>query len=67
MTTPDATFLGVALEARDGVEVPGGTYSGSRSSLEPMIMRADRVKDFYRPHAYIRSCLGAIVDSTSKG
>ena len=31
VTTPDATFLGVALApraARDGVEVPGGTYSG---------------------------------------
>ena len=39
VTTPDATFLGVALGARaalDGVEVPGGTYSGSRSSSEPM-------------------------------
>ena len=35
VTTPDATFLGVALAtsaARDWVEVPGGTYSGSRSS-----------------------------------
>ena len=32
VTMPDATFLGVALAARaarDGVEVPGGTYSGS--------------------------------------
>ena len=31
MTTLDATFLGVALAAcaaQDGVEVPGGTYSG---------------------------------------
>ena len=39
VTTPDATFLGVALAARashDRVEVPGGTYSGSRSSSEPM-------------------------------
>ena len=37
VTTLDATFLGVALAARatrDGVEVPGGTYSGSRSSSE---------------------------------
>ena len=36
VTTPDTTFLGVTLAARaarDGVEVPGGTYSGSRSSL----------------------------------
>ena len=43
VTTPDATFLGVALGARaaqEGVEVPGGTYSGSRSSSEPMIKRA---------------------------
>ena len=33
VTTPDATFLDMALEARAaraGVEVPGGTYSGSR-------------------------------------
>ena len=31
VTTPDATFLGVDLAAhaaRDGVEVPGGTYTG---------------------------------------
>ena len=44
VTTPDATFLGVALgarAAREGVEVPGGTYSGSRSSSEPMTMQAD--------------------------
>ena len=44
VTTPDATFLGVALgacAAREGVEVPGGTYSGSRSSSDPMIVRAD--------------------------
>ena len=37
VTMPDATFLGVALgarAAREGVEVPGGTYSGSRSSSE---------------------------------
>ena len=34
VTTPDATVLGVALgarAAREGVEVHGGTYSGSRS------------------------------------
>ena len=44
VTTPDATFLGVALGARgacEGVEVFGGTYSGSRSSSEPMTMPAD--------------------------
>ena len=44
VTTPDATILGVALGARatrEGVEVPGGTYSGSRSSSEPMTMQAD--------------------------
>ena len=54
VTTPDATFLGVALAARaarDGVEVPGGTYSGSRSSSEPMIMHADGATDFDRPRA----------------
>ena len=37
--TPDATVLGVALgarAAREGVEVPGGTYSGV-----PLIIRAD--------------------------
>ena len=48
---PDATFLGVALRARvarEGVEVPGGTYSGSRSSSEPMIMRADGATEFDR-------------------
>ena len=61
VTTPDATFLGVALGARasrEGVEVPGGTYSGSRSSSEPMTMRADRAIDFDRPRAYIRSIFG---------
>ena len=33
VTTPDTTFLGVALgahAAREGMEVPRGTYSGSR-------------------------------------
>ena len=61
VTMPDATFLGVALgacAAREGVEVPGGTYSGSRSSSEPMTMRADRATDFDRPRAYIRSIFG---------
>ena len=54
LTTLDATFLGVALGAhaeRAGVEVPGGTYSGSRSSSEPMTMRADRETDFDSPRA----------------
>ena len=54
VTTPDATFLGVALgarAAREGVEVPGGTYSGSRSSSEPMTMRADGATDFDHPCA----------------
>ena len=54
VTTPDATFLGVALgarAAREGVEVSGGTYSGSRSSSEPMTMRADEATDFVRPRA----------------
>ena len=52
MTTPDATFLGVALAARaarEGVEVPRGTYSGSHSSSEPMTMRADGATNFDRP------------------
>ena len=52
VTTPDATFLGVALTTRaaqDGVEVPGGTYSGSRSSSELMTMRAYGATDFDRP------------------
>ena len=54
VTMPDATFLGVALGARatrEGVEVPGGTYSGSRSSSEPMTMRVDGATDFDRPRA----------------
>ena len=54
MTTLDANFLGVALvarAARDGVEVPGSTYSGSRSLSEPMTMRADGAIDFDRPRA----------------
>ena len=52
VTTPDATFLGVALgarAAREGVEVLEGTYLGSRSSSQPIIMGADRAKDFDRP------------------
>ena len=54
VTMPDATFLGVALVARttrEGVEFPGGTYLGSRSSSEPMTMKADGAKNFERPRA----------------
>ena len=55
VTTPDATILGVALgasAAREGAEVPGGTYSGSRSSSsELMIKCADGATDFDRPRA----------------
>ena len=54
VTTPDATVVGVALGVRpawEGAEVPGGTYSGSRSSSDPMIKRADGAKDLDRPHA----------------
>ena len=54
VTTPDATFLGMALgarAAREGAEVPGGTYSGSRSSSEPMIKPADGATDFDHPRA----------------
>ena len=54
VTMLDATFLGVALgarAAREGVEVPGGTYSGSRSSSEPIIKRVDGATDFDRPRA----------------
>ena len=52
--TLDATFVGVALVAhgaREGVEVPGGTYSGSRSLSEPMTMWADWATDFNLPRA----------------
>ena len=54
VTTPDATFLGVALVARaacNGVAVPGGTYSGSCSSSEPITSRAVGATDFERPRA----------------
>ena len=54
VTKPDAAFLGVALGARatrEGVEVRGGTYSGSNLSSEPMTMRADGATDFNRPRA----------------
>ena len=54
VTTPNTTFLDVALEAhaaQDGVEVPGGTYSGSRSSSKPMTRREDGAEDFDRPRA----------------
>ena len=54
VTTQDATFLGMALGARatrKGVEVPGGTYSRSRSSSEAMTMWADGAIDFNHLHA----------------
>ena len=54
VTTPNAIVLGVAQgarAAREGAEVPRGTYSGSRSSSEPMIKRADGATDLDRPHA----------------
>ena len=54
VTTPDATVLGVALgarAAREGAEVPGGIYSGSRSSSELMIKRVDGATDFDHPRA----------------
>ena len=54
VTTPEATVLGVALSARaarEGAKVLGGTYSGSLSSSEPMIKRADGATDFDRPCA----------------
>ena len=53
VTTPDATILGVALgarAAREGAEVPRGTYSVSCSSSEPMIMRADGATEIDHPH-----------------
>ena len=54
VSTPDATFSGMALgarAARERVEVHEGTYSGSRSSSEPTIMRADGATDLDRPRA----------------
>ena len=54
VTTLDATVLGVALGARvarEGTKVPGGMYSGSRSSSEPMTMREDGATDLDRPRA----------------
>ena len=54
VTTPDATVLGVALGARvarEGTKVPGGMYSGSRSSSEPMTMRADGATNLDHPRA----------------
>ena len=50
VTTPDATFLGIALVARvarAGLRVPGGTHSGSSSSSKPITSRAVRAIDFY--------------------
>ena len=52
VTTPDATFLGIALVARvarAGVRVPGGTHSGSSSSSKPITSRADGATYFEHP------------------
>ena len=54
MTMPDDTFFGMALGAcatQDGVKVPEGKYSESRSSSKPMTRRADGETDFDRPLA----------------
>ena len=54
VTMPDANFSGVALVARaacDGVEVLGGTYSGSCSSSEPITSQEDGATDFERQRA----------------
>ena len=54
VTTLDATVLGLALGARaerEGAEVLGGIYSGSRSSSDPMIKRADGATDLDHPRA----------------
>lgn len=51
-TIPDATVLGVTLitrAARDGVLVPGGKYSRSPSSSEPMARWEDGAIDFEHP------------------
>ena len=69
VTTPDATFLGLALvvrAARAGVVVSGGTYSGSCSSSEPITNRADGATDLERPRALTRSYFGAFRNSTCK-
>ena len=69
VTALEATFLGeplVARAAHDGVAVPGGMYSGSHSSSEPMTRRAYGATDFDHPRAYTRSCFGAIRDITCK-
>ena len=52
VTTPDATVFGVALGHVQHGKVRkclGGTYSGSCSSLDPMIKRADGATDLDRP------------------
>ena len=54
VTTPYATFLGVALlirAAHAGVVVAGGTYSGSCSSSDPITFRAHRATNFECPRA----------------
>ena len=52
LTTPDATFFAVAMVAREtraGVDVLGGTYSGSCSLLEPITSRAEGATHFESP------------------
>ena len=52
VTTPDATFLGIALVARttrDGVAVPRGTYFGSYSLSDPITSRVDGETYFEHP------------------
>ena len=67
MTTPGATFLGVALVVRaahTGVTMSRGTYSGSCSSSKLLTSQADGSMDFEHPRAYTRSRFGAISVST---
>ena len=55
VTTPDATVFGVALgDVQHGTvrKWLGGTYSGSCSSSDPMIKRADGATDLDRLCAY---------------
>ena len=54
ITTPDATFLGVAPVERAthyGLAVPGGTYSWSCSSSESITSPVDGAIDFVCPRA----------------
>ena len=52
VTTPGDTLVGVDLVERAaevGVQVPGGTYSGSHSSSEPIISWFDGATDLECP------------------